>query len=223
MYDDNLILKDGSVALDVNDVAASAVTVNGDGNYVLDIKKTGNTGLYAVMVCPTAPTTYADTLTAKIQASHHLTDGWEDIAAFPVLYALMRELRCTPTTAFVSTDIGLVLTATTDSASDAGVIIDFENKMINNTLDEGRILVQMSDANDDYSTEGDTLTATSGTGVGTQGVASVLTTERSYGIFVIRFATDRRYIRSSTVVSSGGAWGLTEMYVTSSPPKVYRM
>lgn len=220
MFDDLLILKDGSVALDENDVAASALTVNADGNYVLDIRKTGNSGLYAVMICPTAPTTYADTLTAKIQHSHHLTDGWEDLVAFPTLYAYMRELRCTPTTAFVSTDIGLVLTATTDSASDGGVIIDFDNKMINSTLDQGRILVQMSDANDDYSTAGDTLTATSGTGVGTQGAAAWATSERSYGIYVVRFATERRYIRSNTTVSAGGSWGYTEIYVTSSPPKI---
>ena len=222
MFDDNLILKDGTVTLDENDVAALALTVNSDGNYAVQIDQTGNAGLWAVMICPTAPTTYADTLNAYIQASHHITDGWETVAAFPTLYAYMRELRCTPTTAFLSTDIGLVLTATTDSASDGGVIIDFDKKMTESTKPQGRILVKMSDANDDYSTAGDTLTATSGTGVGTQGAAAVATMERSYGIYVVRFQTNRKYVRSLTTVSAGGAWGATEIYITNSPPKVYK-
>ncbi len=222
MFDDELILKDGSVALDENDTSAVTLAINADGNYVRDIKKTGKSGLYAVLICPTSPTTYSDTLDVYIQASHHITDGWETVAQFPRLYTYMREVKCTPTTLFVSTDIGLILTATTDSASDGGVIIDFDHKMISEyTLQ--KILVKMSDADDDYSTAADTLTATSGTGVGTQGVASVRTAERSYGIFAVRFQTDRRYVRGLFTVSSGGAWGLAECYITNSPPNVVRL
>lgn len=221
MFDDELILKDGSVALDANDVAAVLLTVNSDGNYALEIKKTGKTGLYAVMICPSAPTTYVDTLTVAIQASHHFTDGWETVASFPVLYALMRYMEVTATTAFVSTDIGLVLTATTDSASDGGVIIDFDKALLT-VGGKGTMLVQMSDANDDYSTAGDIVTATAGTGVGTITAAGVLTKERSYGIYVVRFQTDREYVRGLFTVSAGGAWGLTEAYITNSPPNVVR-
>ena len=38
MFDENLILKDGSVALDESDSAAVSETINSDGNLVLDIK-----------------------------------------------------------------------------------------------------------------------------------------------------------------------------------------
>ena len=221
MFDDALILKDGSVALDENDVAAILLTINSDGNYAVDISKTSNAGLYAVMICPSAPTTYADTLTATIQHSHHFTDGWENVAAFPVLKALVRYVEVTATTAFLSSDIGLVLTATTDSASDGGIILDFDKALLT-VGGKGTMLVQMSDANDDYSTAGDIVTATAGTGVGTITAAGVLTKQRSYGMYVVRFATERQYVRSQTTVSAGGSWGLTEIYLTNSPPKVYQ-
>ena len=130
-------------------------------------------------------------------------------------------MEINPTTAFLSSDIGLVATATTDSASDGGIIKDFSRNLLTIGV-KGAMYVQMSDANDDYSTAGDIITATSGTGVGTCTAAGVLTKERSYGIYVVRFATDRKYVRSKTTVSAGGSWGLTEIYITNSPPKVAR-
>jgi hypothetical protein len=217
-FDEELVLIDGSVALDpTSDAAIASLTRDAYGKVVIDLKKTGGKGLVAVLICPSAPTTYADTLSAAIQHSNQAEDGWEDLATFPTLYAYMREVWCTSTTAFVGTDIGLVLTATTDSASDGGVIIDFDRSLLT-VGGNGKILVQMSDANDDYSTAGDTLTATSGTGVGTQGVAGVATARRSYGVYVVRFQTNRRFIRPNVTVSSGGAWGYTSMYLTDNYP-----
>ncbi len=218
MFDANLVLMDGSVALDpTSDAEIASETRDAYGKIVLDIKGSGEQGLVAVMVLPTAPTTYADTLTAAIQHSNAVADGWETLADFPVLYALVREVWCTATTAFVSTDRGLVLTATTDSASDGGVILDFDDALLT-VGGYGRIFVKMSDANDDYSTAGDTLTATSGTGVGTQGAAAALTRQYSYGIYAVRFQTNRRYVRPSVTVSTGGDFGKVAMLLTSRYP-----
>ncbi len=217
-FDVDLTLIDGSVALTpTSDAEIASETVDGYGKVVLDIRKTGNRGLMAVLACPSAPTTYQDTLTAVLQHSHHVADGWADLASFPVLYALVRRVRCTAITAFVATDIGLVLTATTDSASDGGVILDFDPALLA-VGGEGDILVQMSDANDDYSTAGDTLTATTGTGVGTQGAAAALDPARSYGLYVVRFQTEKRYVRPSVTVSTGGSWGLVQMLLTNDYP-----
>ena len=86
-FDDDLVLIDGTATLGpTTDTAATSTTRNADGAVVLDIKKTGTKGLVAVMVCPTAPTTYADTLTGLIQHSNHISTGWETVASFPVLY-----------------------------------------------------------------------------------------------------------------------------------------
>jgi hypothetical protein len=129
-----------------------------------------------------------------------------------VLTALVRKLpACTATTAFVPADIGQILAATTDSASDGGVIVDYE-KALETIGGVGDILVAMSDANDDYSTAGDTLTSAS-TGVATQGVASFLTAQRSYGIYVVRFSTTRRYVRFNGTVSTGGSWGYLKVFL----------
>jgi len=213
-FDSELVLLDGSVALDpTSDADAISTTVNAYGNIVLDVKKTAPSGLVAVMVLPTAPTTYLDTLTVHIQHSNHYADGWQTIASFPVLYALVREMEVTPTTAFLGTDIGLILTATTDSTSDGGVILDFDGALLT-AGQKGRILVQMSDANDDYSTAADTVTATSGQGVGTQGVAAKLSKSRSYGIYAVRFQTNRRYVRGQFTVTAGGDFGKVQLFLT---------
>jgi hypothetical protein len=217
-FDDELKLIDGTIALDpTSDAAIASLTRDAYGKVVVDIKKTGQNGLFAVLICPTAPTTYQDTLATAIQHSNQVEDGWEDLAVFPTLYAYMREVFVTTTTAFVGTDIGLVLTATTDSASDGGIIIDFDRALL--TLGAtGKLLVEMSDANDDYSTSGDIVTATSGTGVGTISPAGAATSQRSYGIYVVRFQTNRRYIRPNLTVSSGGSWGLVSLLVTDNYP-----
>lgn len=217
-FDDNLVLLDGSVDLTpTSDADAVSTTANAYGNKVIDLGKTGNKGLCAVMILPDAPTDYQDTLTAYIQHSNHYAAGWETVAGFPVLYAYVREMLCTPTTAFVGADdIAATLVATTDSDSDGGVVIDFDEELLTIGL-TGRILVQMSDSNDDYSTASDTLTS-GGTGVGTQGVAASLTKSRSYGIYVVRFQTERRYVRGQFTVTSGGNFGNVKLMLTGDYP-----
>jgi len=214
VFDNSCILHDGTVDLDENDVAAFALTTNADGGYVVEIKETAAKGLSAVLLCPSAPTTYGDTLDVKIQCSDHLTDGWEDVANFPRLYTYVRKLYVTATTAFVATDIGLILTATTDSGSDGGLIRYIDPKLM--TIGgQGLVYVAMSDVNDDFSTASDIVTATAGTGVGTISAAGVLDKFMSYGIYNIHFASSKRYCRASKTVSAGGNWGKTEIYLTN--------
>jgi hypothetical protein len=140
---------------------------------------------------------------------------WQAVANFPVVYAMLRELTVTATTAFVASDVGRILTATTDAASDGGVIVSFDPALLV-IGGIGKVVVAMSDANDDYTTAGDTVTATAGTGIGTQGAASVVSPSPAGipGIYVVRFTATKRYIRANPVVSAGGNYGLVSVLLT---------
>ena len=77
----------------------------------------------------------------------------------------------------------------------------------------GDIVISMEDSADLYATAGDTLTATSGTGIATQGAISVADNSRGHpgGTLVIRFATDKRYVRfnGATVADDLGTCWVT--------------
>jgi hypothetical protein len=215
--DSENILIDGTIVLTPStDTPAVSVTRDAaTGGAVIDLKKTGAKGMCAVLTCPSKPTTYDDTLTVHIEESDVLGEPtstwltWQKVASFPVVYAMLRELEVTATTAFVASDVGRVLTATTDSASDGGHIVWFDPALM--TIGgKGKIIVAMSDANDDFSTAGDTVTATSGTGVGTQGAASIVhpNGDGIPGKLVCRFTATKRYLRANATVSTGGSYGL---------------
>lgn len=221
-YDALGILIDGTIVLSpTTDIAAISLTRNATyGCAVIDLRKTGEKGLCAVMTCPLKPTTYVDSLTMIIEQSDILGEPtglstWETVASFPVVYALLREMEVTATTAFVAADIGAVIAATTDSASDAGVMLWFDPALL--AIDGvGKMVVQMSDANDDYSTAGDTLTSAD-TGVGTQGAASTvspLTSAGIPGVYAVRFQVTKRYLRAKPTVSAGGSFGLVSVLLT---------
>lgn len=202
------ILRNGLVALAPAEAAAVAVTVDANGAYAVDIKQTGVRGLAAVMFLPTEPTTYADTLTASIEASDHLDRNWETVASFPVLTALVRKVKLIATTGFAIADItGTMLEGTT---SDAGVVLAYDEALA--TADGiGYVTYAMVDALDIFASLTETVTAGT-TGVGTeQGeVALVVPT---VGIYVARFATDKRYVRGLYTVSAGGAFGLVACFL----------
>lgn len=221
-YDALGMLIDGTIVLSpTTDVAAISLTRNATyGCAAIDLRKTGEKGLCAVMTCPLKPTTYADTLTMVIEQSDILGEPtglgtWETVASFPIVYALLREMEVTATTAFVAADIGAVIAATTDSASDAGVMLWFDPALL--AIDGvGKMVVQMSDANDDYSTAGDTLTSAD-TGVGTQTLASTvspLTSAGIPGVYAVRFQATKRYLRAKPTVSTGGSFGLVSVLLT---------
>ncbi len=223
-FDSNLILVDGSIVITPStDTPPVSLTRDAaTGAAVLDLGKTGANGLWAVLICPSKPTTYDDTLTAFIEESGILGEPtstwktWQTIASFPIAYAMTKELMVTATTAFVASDVGRVLTATTDSASDGGHIAYLAPELLA-IGGKGKIVVAMSDANDDFSTAGDTVTATSGTGVGTQGDAAINhpNGDGIPGIYVVRFVATKRYVRLNMTVSTGGSYGLISAFLTN--------
>ena len=150
-YDANLVLRGlyggAYVDLDENDAAATSLTVNDDGNVVVDLLDhgTGALGLDCVVIMHDQPTTYQDTCQIVVCDSDHLTDGWATILTFPLVYAYMREVIVTATTAFVGTDIGLVFTATT--GTDTGILRQFSRKLLT-VGGTGKCWVEMQDAGD---------------------------------------------------------------------------
>ena len=215
------MLLDGTIVITPDtDIAPFSLTRNVvTGAAVINLKGTPAKGLCAVMNCPSKPTTYVDNMTCAIQESDLLGEPtalatWKAVANFPIVYAMTRELWVTATTAFVASDVGRILTATTDAASDGGVITYIAPELLA-IGGVGKIVVSMSDANDDYTTAGDIVTATAGTGIGTQGAASILypNGDGIPGMYVVRFTATKRYLRAAPVVSTGGSFGLVSIFL----------
>lgn len=186
------------VPVDESDAVPISLTANSDGNAVVDLKKTGAKGLAAVLIftaiSSTAP--YSDEGTIAIEASDELDRGWMVVAQFKRIHPYLWVLKdCVATTGFVALDATTprVLTATGDGAT--GLIVSFDEAL--KTIDGvGDIVIEQQDVNDVYATAGDTLTATSGTGVATQGgKGEAVVPQMVPGIDVVRFSTDKRYIR----------------------------
>jgi len=138
--DDDMLLRTGAVDLDNSEAVAVSETANADGAKVLDIRKTGAKGMVAVMNLPDAPTTYADTLAAVIQASDYVSTDFKTIASFPTLYALNRRLRVVSTTAFVAADIGQ--TQLGGDTGDQGVLRWYD-RALETVGGEGDLIVSM--------------------------------------------------------------------------------
>lgn len=202
------------IDLEPTEAAAVSLTVNSDGAKCLDIRQTGAKGLAAVMVVPAEATTYADTLTAIIEASNALDRGWETIAAFPVLHALMRKIKVIATTAFVAADIAQNIVEGTTSG--AGLLLAFDDALL--AIDGvGYCLFSMIDSADLFDSLTETVTS-AGTGVGTeQGELGLVVPV--VGVSIARFATDKRYIRGKYTVSTGGNFGKVEVMVAAHPFK----
>ncbi len=215
-FDADLVLR-GQVSgayvdLDASDAAPTSLTRNDDGNAVVDLGAggTGSLGLECVIILHDQPTTYQNFADFVIEDSDHLTDGWESLLTFPRLYAYMREIIVVPTTAFVATDIGLVADAT-GVGNDSGIIRQFSRNLLTNGL-SGKMWIEMQDAGDTYVNSGDTITATAGTGVGTQqGAGRVILTPL---IFVRRFSTPKRYVRLGADAPDGGNFGDVDVMLT---------
>jgi hypothetical protein len=213
-FDNSLILRDGSVDLDTNEVVAVSTTANDDGAKVLDLGGTckprgGNEGVMdiaAVMVLPDIPTTYADTLAVEIQQSDHETFGYETLVTFPTLYAYTRLLKVTVTTAFVSSDIGATLTGVT--TGDTGVIRWIHPDLL--TVGKvGYIIVTMVGSDDLFDDEDETLTS-SDTGVATMSGVAIVEPRPTLGgpnHHVRRCAITKRYVRGSFTPSAGSNFG----------------
>lgn len=224
-YDANLVLRGVYprtsagvyVDLDENDVSPTSLTVNDDGNVVVDLGPlgTGSAGMDCVVILHDQATTYQDTLDIIICDSDHVDGGWATLLTFPRVYTYMRELIVRATTAFdASDDIGQVLTATT--GTDTGVIREISRNLM--TIGGiGKIFVEMQDAADTYATAGDIVTsAVTGAGV-MIGVGRVPNWSSGGRTMVRRFSTPKRYLRftGTGAVSASGNFGDVDIFVTN--------
>ena len=215
-FDANLVLRgkysDAYVDLDSSDAVADSVTVaNNDGNLIVDLGDhgTGALGMDCIIILHDQPTTYTNYADFVIEDSDHLTDGWQTMIQFPRVYAYIREVICTTTTAFIDTDIGLVFTET----GNEGIIIEFSRKLLTNG-ETGKVFVEMRDASDTYGTDGASLVVTSGTGRATQvGIGRTILTPLT---LVRRFSTPKRYIRLGADAPNAGNFGDVDVLVTGS-------
>ena len=216
-FDSSLILRDGTVEVDEAEDAVPVIVLTADihGSKVLDIRKTGVMGLVATMICPTAPTTgYADTLTVHIQEADYYddTDAFGTVATFPILYTFVRKMIGTVTTPFASDDLGQIFTAS-GTGTDTGVLVAFDPGM--DTVGfTGAMYAYMDDAGDTYAEVGDTLTSGGG-GIATMTVAGAVDPMLSYGIFEVRFMSQKRYIRAQITASDTCEWGLISIFLSN--------
>jgi hypothetical protein len=214
------VLIDGSIVI-TSSTDTPPVSTTRDaatGAVVIDLKKTPAKGICAVLNLPSKPTTYADTLTVTIEESDVLAEPtglktWQAVAAFPIINAMLMVMEATATTAFVGSDVGNVLVATTDSGAATGVIVWYD-PALETIGGKGKIIIAMADSGDDYSTAGDTLTS-AGTGVATQGAAAIVYPQGGGipGSFVVRFTATKRYVRANMTASAGGSFGLVSCYL----------
>ena len=215
-FDANLILRGlyggAYVDLDTNDDAPTTIAANADGNACVDLLDhgTGALGLDCIVILHDQPTDYQDTCDIVVCDSDHLAAGWATILTFPRLYAYMREVIVTATTAFTAAgDIGQVLA---DTGTSAGIIREFSRKLLA-VGGTGKVFVEMQTNADTYPTNADTLTSVGG-GVGTQvGIGRVIYMPRT---LVRRFSTPKRYIRPTCTVSATGNFGDVDILVTGS-------
>ncbi len=216
-FDDNLILRDGTADLQTAEAAALVLTADANGAKVLDIRKTGQRGLAAVLVLPTAPTAFADTLDVTIEHSRWYddTDAFDTLVTFARLYAIVYRVRGTATVAFDSDDILQTLTST--DTSDELTIIDYD-KALETVGGIGDVIGAQVAADDVFDqTDGDTCTSGGGGTMTQVSAAAVRTKLRSYGVYVVRFHTDRQYIRALFTASAGSNFGKVECLISNSP------
>ncbi len=213
-YDANLVLRgqySGAYVDLVNgDSAATTIAVNSDGNYVVDlgVHGTGVLGLDCIIILHDQPTTYTNYADFIIQDSNHLSDGWQSLLTFPRVYAYMREIIVTATTAYVATDIGQACA----SGGYDGLIREFSRKLLTNG-GTGKIFVEMQDSGDTYATSV-SVTTTGGTGAGDMiGIGRVVQTPLT---LIRRFSTPRRYVRLAGAAPDGGNFGDVDILITGS-------
>ncbi len=225
-YDAELVLRDGSVDLENSESVATSVDANDDGAKCVDLGWTtrprgdaeGSMRLSAVLILPSAPTTYTDTLTVVIQQSDSLGFGWETIADFSTMYAFTRLVTIAVTTAFVAGDISKVLTG--DSTGDTGEIrwMHPDLLIVGKTA---RAIVTMQGSDDvfDNATEGLTV-AGGGAGIGTMSGVAIVEGRPQLGgpnTHIRSFDIRKRYIRGQLTASGSSNFGKASLFLTPYP------
>lgn len=213
-FDANLVLRGeygGTlVDLDESDAVCTALTMNDDGNIVVDLKKTGKKGLAAVVICTEAADSaaYTDRATLSIEESDELDRNWQTAVTFPVLINFLRTIHVTATTGFVVGDIGQLITE--ETSTDTGLLISFD-EALKTASGIGELLVEMVDSGDVFGADLAKTETSSGTGRSTKRLVTTVPDQMMPGIYVRRFTTNKRYLRfnGETVADSiGKVWVL---------------
>ncbi len=226
VFDANLVLIDGSITLGPTTDTPATTTARNDtsGAAVIDLNQTvrprgdseGTFHLAATLILPSAPTTYAGTLTSKIQQSDNITFGWEDLAAFPTIYAFTRLLEVTVTTAWEAADVGAAISDA--PTADSGIL----RWMHPNALTAGKIatlIIGMDASGDDFD-DADAVVSGNSAGVGTMIKAAIVETSPRLGgpgTWVRGFSVTKRYLRANVTVSGGSSYGAAEMLLSPYP------
>ena len=213
-FDDKLILKgeDSSgdlIDMDQSDAVAILLTVNDDGNRVVDLLANSTRrsplqqrgaeivkGLSAVVVYTEAPDSaaYDDEAVITIEESDQLDRHWQTVVTFPTIHNFVRKIYISATTAFVATDVTRELSEAT--SNDTGQIIYISPGLMTTGANGGYVLVEMDAVGDVYDEAvGVVETATAGTGVGTKAKATEVPTQMLPGTYIRRFSTTKRYLR----------------------------
>jgi len=225
-FDNNLVLRDGSVALTSasGETGPTALTADAYGAKCVDLGGTvrprgdseGVTHLVATLVLPTAPTGYGDTLYIEINESDNLTFGYRTIAYFGAMYTLTRMLEATVTVAFVAADLNAALTGQT--SGDVGLL----RWMHPDALTVGKtcnFIIAMAGAGDLYDSSAEEVRGgTTGRATMT-GVGFVEDHPRLSGpnIHHRALAVTKRYIQAYVTASAVSTWGLASIFLSPYP------
>ena len=189
------------IPIDESDAVAITKTANTDGNLVAQIDETGVKGLAAVMLLagmtPAEAAAFINTDYANItiEASDKLLSGWEVVARFPKLFYNTLELYVTATTGFVAADVGQLVTQ--ETTLDTGYLVSFED-VLGTVGGIGKIVVQVVDSGDVFNEVAGKTINSAGTGRSTKTYGAGTTVRPKQmipGIYVCRFATDKKYVR----------------------------
>jgi hypothetical protein len=191
------------VSIDEADAPATSITAaNTDGNIAVDLRETGAKGLAAVMILngfgagESALFINTDKAIVTVEASDSLLANWQTVATFPTLWGGNQlQLSLTATTGFVYSDIGKLMTQ--ETTADTGYLTYFDPALA--TIGGiGNVRIAVVDAADVFNEAAGKTVNNAGTGRATKtlgaGNTTAVTADNT-GIFVVRFATDKKYVR----------------------------
>jgi len=189
------------VSIDEADVAAISLTPNSGGNVLVDLRESRAKGLTAVMCLlgfeagESALFINTDKAVVTIQESDSMVSNWQTIATFPTLYNNVLEFSITATTGFVQADIGQLVTQ--ETTADTGYLIWFDPALAA-IGGVGNIRVAIVDAGDVFNEAAGKTVNSAGTGRSTKTLGAgntVAVPPMIPGVYMVRFATDKRYVR----------------------------
>ncbi len=226
VFDANLVLRDGSVALTSasGETGPTALAADAYGAKVIDLNTTvrprgdseGAIHMVATLVLPTAPTGYGDTLGIEINESDNLTFGYRTIAYFGNFYVLTRMLEATVTVAFVAADLNAALTG--QVSGDVGLL----RWMHPDALTVGKtsnFIIAMAGAGDLYDSSGEEVRGGTAGRATMTGLSFIEAHPRLSGpnIHFRAFSTTKRYIQAYVTPSAVSTWGLASIFLSPYP------